>query len=144
MGPTKPMGYLPVATIELCSITADDMRRELEAKGLRTINADGGCHAKPALYAYDEQALRRLLDENKTILIEAKWPTEPAKFVRMVAAKRARVGTKLYNLIAMAFNNPSNIRPLQEYKSSWTYLTKTIPAGIRGAVRELMKEIKGG
>ena len=114
IGPEKPMGFLPTLTLEiLYEVDPEALKKELEGKGLKTliINPDpqrphtiGG-----ALYAYDEQALGLLLEENKAILEEAGWPTETEAFVRQVESVTAPSGTKLFDLIADAFDDKTNL-----------------------------------
>ncbi len=118
VGPDKPLGYLPLSTIEQCGIAASDLQTQLEEQGLKTFMvADKDCRtASGALYAWDEQALQALLTSRADILLAAQWPCEPAKFVQRVIDEVAPSAAPLFDLIADAFADKNN--PWRSDKSS--------------------------
>ena len=103
----KPLGYLPISTLrEICGMEPQKMREELEAKGLvvveftqEEIGVGSG-----ALYAYDRDALHRVLESGRSTLEKNRWPTEPNEFVRHL--KVFAEDPKLYDLVMQAFADP--------------------------------------
>jgi hypothetical protein len=110
VGPEKPLGYLPISTlVKICRVNLGQMEEELKQRGLKTVvlgeeesEVDGG-----ALYAYDEQALSSLLENNRTTLQESGWPTEPEAFVQHLKVSAGHK-TDLFDLIAEAFGDKTN------------------------------------
>jgi hypothetical protein len=108
VGPDKPLGYLPLETIiKDCGISVDDLKEELEEKGLRTKIFLEGRVAGGALYAYDEQTLRQLLSKNRNIL-KGRLPIEPSQFVDFIATNYITPYTKLFDIVADAFGDKIN------------------------------------
>lgn len=111
VGPNKPVGYLPLSTITgICKTDVAKLTQDLEQKGLKTIifnqqesNVGGG-----ALYAYDENALHKLLDTNKNLLTNSGWPTEPELFIRNLK-NHAERKTELFDLVADSFGDKTNL-----------------------------------
>jgi hypothetical protein len=109
VGKDKPLGYLPLSTIqEECRTDPDALESELRDKGIKTLripfNVDDEA---PALFAYDEAALTQHLNRNKQILESAGWPTEPEKFIdhlKVFAPHRS----ELFDVIADAFADADN------------------------------------
>ncbi|MBT4942015.1 MAG: hypothetical protein HOL80_01930 [Candidatus Magasanikbacteria bacterium] len=107
VGETKPLSYLPISTLrEICGVEPQKMREELEEKGLAVIEftqeesgVGGG-----ALYTYDRDALRRVLESGRSTLEKNKWPTEPDEFVRNL--KVFAEDPDLYNLVMQVFADP--------------------------------------
>lgn len=106
VGESKPVGYLPKSTlVDICGVTVEEMKVELEAKGLVAVDLDESeCGINSgALYVYEPTALGRLLQSNKQTLERNGWPTEPYAFVRHL--KFFVKDKDLYNLIADAFGD---------------------------------------
>ena len=91
VGPQKPLGYLPLKTIERCDSSKNAMIEESMKRGLRTlyIPESQGRITSGAPYIYDEQALQELLLKNQRILNQYRWPTIASEFVTYVATKDA-------------------------------------------------------
>jgi len=113
VGPQKPLGYLPLTTIEAdCGLRVDQVVTEMADKGLvtRTFKA-GACNIESgALYVYHPAALKSVLHQHRKVLQEAGWPTDADGFVIAVATRIARPETVLYDAVADAFadhNNPN-------------------------------------
>ena len=107
VGEEKPLGYLPILTLrKICGIDPQKMREELESKGIVVVEfKEDECRVPGgALYAYDRNALGRLLESGKTILEKNGWPTEPDGFVRNL--KVFGEDPDLYHLIMRAFADP--------------------------------------
>ena len=106
VGEEKPLGYLPILTLRKICIDPQKMREELESKGIVVVEfKDEECRVPGgALYAYDRNALGRLLESGKTILEKNGWPTEPDGFVRNL--KVFGEDPDLYRLIMHAFADP--------------------------------------
>lgn len=82
------------------------MRTELEKKGLTVLqfSEDESDIGSGALFAYDEQALDKVLQEGAHILEKNGWPTQPAEFVRHL--KVPAEDPELYKLVMQAFSDP--------------------------------------
>jgi ATP dependent DNA ligase C terminal region/ATP dependent DNA ligase domain len=83
VGPHKPLGYLPIETVEKWIPDFYEFKNSLKDKGLEVIVLS---HAESnvgsgALVAYDKSALKAVLDKNKDILQREGWPFDPDKFV---------------------------------------------------------------
>ena len=106
VGPDKPLGYLAIDTlINICKVDPDKLEQELKEKGLKTLrleypetNVVGG-----ALFAYDEDVLKQLLENNRVVLEEAGWPIDAEAFVRHLKIFASNVD--IYNIIAEAYGN---------------------------------------
>ena len=107
LGPHKPMGYLPIDT--LSSYFHSNVTEEIERarqKGFKyLILSPNETHigTEGALFIYDEQPLRQLLDENWEVLLKCRWPIDPEAFVRKTASVFAREGTQLRKVVDKAF-----------------------------------------
>ncbi len=111
VGPEKPMGYLPVESIvRYAKADPDEVVQELQERGLTVVLFQQPHSHSPTLYAYDEAALRDLLEQPQHVqtLQEADWPTEPGAFVRKVESDQAPMHTALFDLVADAFADPHN------------------------------------
>lgn len=107
VGENKALGYLPISTIKKYSdIDLNKIKEELESKGMVVIelneeesNVTGG-----ALYAYDRDSLKHILESGKSILEKNKWPIDPDAFVRHLNIYTE--DEDLYNLIMKVFADP--------------------------------------
>lgn len=107
VGPLKPLGCLPISTlVDICRVTPEEMREELEEKGLVVVQLSNeeSSIASGALYAYHEQALSGVLQAGKDILKKNNWPTEPREFVCHL--KILAKDPELFTLIMKAFADP--------------------------------------
>ena len=108
VGPTKPMGYLPIETIRTRGSDPEVLLHDLKAAGLSAVLLPfGECHIgfEGALYAWHDETLKALLDSHREAL--DGWPSEPRAFVlrvarEMVSHTRQR---ELYELIGRAFDS---------------------------------------
>lgn len=119
VGKSKLLGYLPLSTIiDLCGKDPLNLQEELNRNGLSTrLFTHEECGVgSGALYAWDNAKLSALLSlpGNEATLLEAEWPTDPAEFVDRVANDFAEGSGPLYDLIAIAFNDPRD-----EYRDRW-------------------------
>ena len=71
VGPQKPMGYLPLSTLEKFSDKNEEgLTKELNEKGVEVILIEPGPDTfvfSGAMYAYHPEALQKLLNDNKNI-----------------------------------------------------------------------------
>lgn len=108
VGPEKPLGYLPLNTLEvICGVGRAEMIALLESKRLQVIlftNQSETNVWSGALYAYDAEALARVLNEGRQTLEQNGWPTEPDPFVRYLYV--TATDPDLYRLIMVAFSDP--------------------------------------
>lgn len=107
VGPDKPVGYLPVETIEsYVGKRLQDVMAYLQNKGLevKIFTGPEWPGFQGSLYVYDKAVLQKLLDENRQILSEAHWPTDADEFVANFKVQE-KIGTPIYKLIAKAFGD---------------------------------------
>lgn len=109
VGPRKPLGYLPLKTIRSCGFKPGQVASDLENCELQTrfctkeeCKIVGG-----ALYAWNHDALRELLDNNRSLLERNEWGITPDEFVQDVIAKDAQkdLNPELYALVGKAFSD---------------------------------------
>lgn len=110
LGAAKPMGYMPISTIEREGFVPAEVVEKLQKDGrYAVIIAREVCHVGPsgALYACDPQSLARLLARNVALLSVHGWPLDPIDFMRRVAEQHVRQeeAPALYALIGQAFND---------------------------------------
>lgn len=116
VGTHKPIGELSCLFIRaaLGEDGEQQMIRELEAKGIKTLlrrSAVAHIDNDGALFAYDENALKNLLDkpDNQAILHQNNWPTHPEGFVRAISSSRpVKPGSPLWRLIGKAYADSAN------------------------------------
>ena len=111
VGPDKPLGDLPIETIEgECGASLFEVKRYLVSRGLRFMHSPRNDESDEALFAYDVNALAKLLEENEQVLKKAKWPTLPGPFVATVASERIMSGNdnELFDLITDCYADYNN------------------------------------
>lgn len=112
VGPTKPMGYLPLSTVVDCGHNPHELVDALQKKGQVAFllsesdtSVGGGvlvCYHEPSLTAFLS------IPNNKKILDDAGWPTTADTFARRVLKDTAPQKTLLFDLIADAFADYTN------------------------------------
>ncbi len=105
VGPMKPVGYLPIETIEdYIGKNLEAVIRHMKRKGLevKIFTGKGWPGFRGSLYVYDKVTLQKLLDDNKQVLVDANWPTTADDFVANLK-KMEHAGTPIYKLIAKTF-----------------------------------------
>ncbi len=106
VGPSKPLGYLPVETIEARGGIVADVTTRLHERGLWARALHHGVVVGGALYASDLGALQKLLDGHKGVLRDVRWPLDAERFIKYVATVQvADEASALYSLIAIAFRD---------------------------------------
>jgi hypothetical protein len=90
LGTTKPVSYLPIATLEkVLGLTASEYAALVEQSGNRVAIFEGVdcCIRSGAIYAYSDDDLAALLVANRTTLQEHRWPTTSTGFIKRLAAQ---------------------------------------------------------
>lgn len=108
VGVSKPIGYLPLYTIEkLLRLTPEALADAAAKRGLATVQLDAAacCIKSGALYAYDRQALTRLLQVNAYAVHAAGLPLDPDEFVVHVASIWFEEQHPAYRVITAAFGD---------------------------------------
>lgn len=111
VGTKKPMGYLPLSSIEFYggqgALTqlihwAFENKYDCRTWGEQFCNVGSG-----ALFVWDEIMLGELLDKYKDILIEAEIPVEPEAFVKYIVKNTvfSEVNLPVYIIIGFAFGD---------------------------------------
>jgi hypothetical protein len=106
VGPAKPIGYLPLHTIEeFVQLSPQAVAADANARGLATAEFGPAacCIKSGALYVYDREALADLLRENVESIAVAGLPSDPDRFVAHIAAVWFDRDHPAYSLIARAF-----------------------------------------
>lgn len=134
VGPTKPLGYLPILTLARLGEHPDAVTKFSRERGLSTFYLEPPDDPNKLtqdlgeLYVYDEAALQHLLQQNTQLLEKHGWPVLPGDFVTRVATDRAdqKRQADLFKLIAWAFNDrrpeyarPAPGEPLKVEAMSW-------------------------
>lgn len=113
VGPDKLVGYKLIEDlVQRAKVDPEKIKEQLEAKGLKTLMlTDEECSMRSgALYAWHEEGLSAFLAKHASALEQCNWPTEPEAFIRRLAVDWAPEKTKLFDIIADAFNNKDDRR----------------------------------
>jgi 8-oxo-dGTP diphosphatase len=108
VGPSKPLSYLPIGTIErLLGMTVADYVCLIEQQGSSCIvfSETETCIKSGAVYAYSRIDLARVLFRHRFLLAEHSWPEAPAEFVRKVAQEWLDEDNPLKRVIDAAFGD---------------------------------------
>ena len=108
VGPSKPISYLPINTIErLLKMSVADYARLIERGGGSCVvfAETETCIRSGAVYAYSKVDLARVLARNSSLLAEHSWPQEPAEFVTKVAQEWLDEDSPLTRVIDAAFGD---------------------------------------
>lgn len=65
-------------------------------------------HVLTSLYVYNKKNLQKLLDKNKNILVEAKWPTDANKFIYYMSYVHAPANSAIFDLIYKCFDDQTD------------------------------------
>jgi hypothetical protein len=106
VGPSKPIGYLPLYTIkEFLRSSPEILAADAATRGLATAQfaKDACCIKSGAFYLYHQAALGDLLRENVATVRVAGLPLDPDEFVAHIAANWYDTGHPAHPLIATAF-----------------------------------------
>jgi hypothetical protein len=106
VGATKPLGYLPLATITYhLDLGVDAVVVRFEKQGLKAkvFRADECCIKSGALYVFDPLALQKVLDTASNVLKDNSWPVFAELFVNQVAKKWIDSNHPVYTVIRRAF-----------------------------------------
>jgi hypothetical protein len=111
VGTKKPMGYLPLSSIEFYGgqgALTQLIHWVYDNKyDCRTWNEQFCNVASGALFVWDELMLGEVLDKYKDILIEAEIPIEPEAFVKYIVKHTvwSEVNLPVYIIIGYAFSD---------------------------------------
>lgn len=106
VGSSKPVGYLPLYTIEeFLRSTPESVAASAATRGLATAQfTQAACCIKSgAFYAYHREALNNLLQENAEAVRIAGLPLDPDDFVAHIAAIWYAENHTVHPIIAAAF-----------------------------------------
>jgi hypothetical protein len=103
VGPSKPVGYLPL------QLTPEAVAAASAACGLATaqFGPDACCIKSGALYVYDREVLAALLEETADAVRAAGLPFDPDRFVVHIASVWFEKDHPSYPIIATAFGDSS-------------------------------------
>ncbi|WP_147283772.1 hypothetical protein [Bosea caraganae] len=113
VGPSKPIGYLPLCTIQdVLGVPVAVLLKQMMPRGILALklNSKECCIKSGALYFYDPVALENLLRVASDDLKQCGWPRTPAEFVKHIAANWYESDHPLIGLIRMAFGEDKNGR----------------------------------
>ena len=108
VGPSKPVGYLPLYTIKkFVRTTPEALAAAAAARGLATARfTPKDCRIKSgALYVYHRETLADLLRANAKAACAAGLPLEPDDFIACIAAVGFEKNHPAYPIIAAAFGD---------------------------------------
>lgn len=105
VGSKKAIGYLPIETIKKNGFSYLDIMISLNEKGIETrYFSEEKCKIKSgALFAFDIDALAKILKENQKILLQANWPIEVDIFINHLIGHTAKPETDLFRLLEKVY-----------------------------------------
>ena len=105
VGLTKAIGYLPIEAIEKNGSSYLEIMIKLKKKGIKTryfkeeeCNTESG-----ALFAFHNDALVKILQENREAILQAGWPIEADNFINYLIKNTAPRGTTIFSIIKKAY-----------------------------------------
>ena len=110
VGPRKPVGYLPLYTIQdFAHLSQEIVAALATARGLSAAEFSPRecCIKSGALYVYDPRALARLLRAHADVLEANGFPLDPDRFVAHIATTWFQIDHPAYAVIAQAFGASS-------------------------------------
>jgi len=110
VGPSKPVGYLPLHTIEeFVQMAPEAVAATAASRGLATAQFGPAacCIKSGALYVYDREALASLLQENVAAIAAACLPQDADRFVAHIVTNWFDEDHPAYPIIARAFGESS-------------------------------------
>jgi len=125
VGPDKPMGSFQTLKTKRCKVNVTELRTYLESIGIKTVlYGETGCirysggllSNKETVYAYDEEALQKLIDENKSVLEKYDWPTDAASFVKMSHYSVCEI-KPVRRVLCLAFDDKDTLSRLEKIDS---------------------------
>ena len=108
VGNAKPVGYLPLATLEKhLAMDVTEVADSFAKHGLKTrvFLANECCINSGALYVYDPSALQSVLNAASDVLERNKWPISAELFVDRLAKFWIEESNPVYPVIQRAFGN---------------------------------------
>jgi hypothetical protein len=108
VGPSKPVGYLPLHTIEdFVQLSPEAVAAAAAARGLAVaqFGPDTCCIKSGAIYVYDRKALAKLLQAGADVISAAGLPLDPDLFVEHIAAVWFAADHPVRQIIATAFGD---------------------------------------
>ena len=108
VGNAKPLGYLPLATLEKhLAMDVTEVAGSFEKRGLkiRVFLANECCINSGALYVYDPSALQSVLNADFDVLERNKWPVTAELFVDRLAKFWVEQSDPVHAVIQRAFGD---------------------------------------
>jgi len=116
IGPRKPMGYLPISTLQMCGQDTGALIDDARINGLRA--EMWGSHecmvGSGALFVWDAETVEQFIEPNGPLLVGAGWPDDHHMLVRKIATQNVAIDTPLHELIDALFSG-------QRYSSTSIY-----------------------
>ena len=114
VGPSKPVSYLPISTIErVLGMRVDDYTSLIAQGGAswRVLSESETYIKSGAVFAYSDVDLAAVLERHIDLLLEHNWPCGCPAFIRMIAAEWLDDESPLRRVIAAAFgDHPTSIK----------------------------------
>jgi hypothetical protein len=108
VGNAKPLGYLPLATLEKhLAMDVTEVADSFEKRGLKTrvFLANECCISSGALYVYDPSGLQSVLNAASDVLARNKWPVSAELFVDQLAKCWVEQSDPVHAVIQRAFGD---------------------------------------
>jgi hypothetical protein len=101
VGPRKPLGYLPISTLQMCG---QDMTAVIDNARIKSLRAEmWGSHrcnvGSGAVFVWDANRIEEFIELNEDLLADADWPVDHHMFVRRIATEQVPLDTPLHELI---------------------------------------------
>jgi hypothetical protein len=109
VGPSKPVGYLPLSAFGKLPIDKKKTIDSLREKGLTVVVLRRSRVASASIYVYDKHTLQPLLDGSRSMLESHGWPDKAAGYIEALHTDRAW-DPLLYNFVAMTFGDKRRIK----------------------------------
>ncbi len=125
VGPRKPLGYLPISTVQGCGRPTWELVDDARSKGLRAETwLECQCSiGSGAVYVWDAVRVEEFLSLNHEVLASSGWPDDHYGFVRKQATEQIAMDTPLHQLLdslysggyynSLSISCPDDFRPFK-------------------------------
>lgn len=101
VGPRKPLGCLPISTLQMCG---QDMSAVIDNARIKSLRAEMWGSDKcdvgsGAIFVWDAKRIEEFIELNSGLLTAMGWPDDHYMLVRHIATKNVPLDTPLHELI---------------------------------------------
>lgn len=125
VGSRKPLGYLPISTLQMCRQDINSLVENARMRNLRAEvwGTDMCAIGSGAVFVWDAERVEQFIELNADLLAAVGWPDDHHMLVRGIARESVALDTPLHQLIDTLFSGgfydtlsircPENFEPFE-------------------------------